>query len=201
MKNLIFLIILILFGDFSYSQIPANLIKVEEDLSIQVLNEINEYRKKNGLSELKLDFNLTQACIHHCEYLSVYDIGDHFETKADSSHLIESIVCPLDRAERFSVKRGNTLSENCVNIGAGTFNDTTFIPLVKKWKADAKKGIVDSKFSATMILQKWIESPGHNANLLYKEGTSAGVYQKIFINKSGKIKIVSTFLVSNPSIN
>lgn len=201
MKKLSICIFLSLIGFTSYSQIPKNLLETADECSIQLLNQINKYRKEKGLSELRLDTNLTRACLHHCEYLSVYDEGGHFETTRDSSHLIKSIVAPLDRSERFNVRRGNTLSENCVNIGAAIFKDSTFSPLVKIWKENAKKGIIDSKFSAKMVLQKWIESPDHNLNLLYREGTVAGVYQKVFINRAGKIKIVSTFLVSNPSID
>jgi hypothetical protein len=200
MKYIIIYLFLIIFR-ISYTQIPINLIYTEEDCSIILLDKINEYRVKNGLNKLELDTTLTKACKHHCEYMSVYDIASHFETNSDSSHLIESISFPLDRVERFGENPGNMLKENCLNIGPMIFKDTSFNYLTRKWKSNISMNIIDTDISSGCVLQKWIESVDHNLTLLEKQATAAGIYQKIYINKSGKYKVVSALMITNKILN
>jgi uncharacterized protein YkwD len=196
MKSLI-LFLLTLVVTISHAQIPANLITNKADLSIQLLDQINEYRNKNGLTSLILDSNLTKACIHHCEYLSVYDEGAHIETNRDSSHLIENLVSPESRIKRFNADVGNRVAENCLNIGPMVFKEAKHQISGDQWIQNIKAGKIDPSLSALCVLNYWIESPGHNSTLLKKEATVCGVYQKVYVNRHGKYRIVSTLLITN----
>ena len=199
MKKSIVLTFLLLIEFTSYSQIPTNLIEAFDESSIQLLNQINKYRKENGLTELRLDTNLTRACIHHCEYLSVYNEGGHFETTRDSIHLIENIVSPESRAARFGAKlgAGGLIAENCLNAGPMIFKDPAKQKVGDLWIKNIKGGIVDPTLAAQCVLNYWIESPGHNSKLLKKEATFCGVYQKVYVNKNGRYRISSTLLLTN----
>jgi hypothetical protein len=199
MKKSIVLTFLLLIGFTSYSQIPTNLIKTTDESTVQLLNQINQYRKENGLTELRLDTNLTRACIHHCEYLSVYDEGGHFEKNYDSLHLIENLVSPETRVKKFGGKLGSggMIAENCLNAGPMVFKDPAKQKTGDLWIKNTKDRIVDSKLAALCVLNYWIESPGHNSKLLDKDATVCGVYQKVYINKNGRYRISSTLLLTN----
>lgn len=197
MKPTIFVFLLI--SIIGFSQIPKNILIGDSEYSLALLDQINEYRQKNGLSPLKLDSNMTRACEYHCEYLSVYDEGGHLETTRDSIHLIENIVSPESRAERFRVKlgAGGMVAENCLNAGPMVFKDPEKQKVGDLWVKNIGSGIVDSKLAAQCVLNYWIESPGHNLKLLKKEATFCGVYQKVYINKNGRYRISSTLLLTN----
>lgn len=197
MKPTVFIFLLI--TAIGFSQIPKNLLIGELEYSQILLDVINEYRQKNGLSPLKLDGTMTRACEYHCGYLSVYDEGGHLETTRDSIHLIENIVSPQSRAERFGVKlgAGGMLAENCLNAGPMIFKDPEKQRIGDIWIKNIKDGIIDPKLAAQCVLNYWIESPGHNSKLLKKEATFCGVYQKVYVNSNGRYRITSTLLLTN----
>ncbi|CAB4175614.1 SCP_bacterial domain containing protein [uncultured Caudovirales phage] len=190
---------LLLISTITFSQVPKNLLTTETEFSTLLLDVINNYRQENGLLPLKLDSNMTSACEHHCEYLSIYDEGGHFETTRDSIHLIENIVSPESRAERFGAKlgAGGMIAENCLNAGPMIFKDPAKQKVGDLWIKNIKDGVVDPKLAAQCVLNYWIESPGHNSKLLKKEATFCGVYQKVYINKNGRYRISSTLLLTN----
>jgi uncharacterized protein YkwD len=190
---------LLLISTITFSQVPKNLLTTEAEFSTLLLDAINEYRQKNGLNPLKLDSKATRACEHHCEYLSIYDEGGHFERNYDSLHLIENLVSPETRVERFGVKlgAGGMIAENCLNAGPMVFKDPTKQKVGDLWLKNIGSKIVDPKLAAQCVLNYWIESPGHNSKLLKKEATFCGVYQKVYVNKNGRYRISSTLLLTN----
>jgi len=193
------LLIFSLISTLGFSQMSNNLLKNEADYSKVLLDLINQYRKENGLNPLTLDSNATRACKHHCEYLSIYDEGGHFERNYDSLHLIENLVSPESRVKRFEVKlgAGGMIAENCLNAGPMIFKDPAKQKVGDLWIQNTKSGIVDPKLAAQCVLNYWIESPGHNSKLLDKDATFCGVYQKVYINKNGRYRISSTLLLTN----
>ena len=193
----ILIMILFLITNMVYSQIPKNLLESDTDCSSYLLDLINDYRKTKNLNPLKIDTSLNKACIHHCDYMSVYDNSTHIENNRDSSNIIESIPYPLERIEFYGGSRGNSVSENCLNIGPMIFNDSINKKLSELWKSNISKNIIDPKIAARCVLNKWIESSYHNLVLLDKEATFSGVYQKVYINKYGKYRITSNLLITN----
>lgn len=193
------LLIFTFISTLGFSQIPNNLLKNEVEYSKVLLDLINEYRKENGLNPLKLDSNMINACEHHCDYLSIYDEGDHFERNFDSTHLIKNLVSPETRVEKFNIKlgAGGMIAENCLNAGPMIFKDPAKQKIGDLWVKNIEIGIVDSKLAAQCVLNYWIESPGHNSKLLKKEATFCGAYQKVYINKNGRYRISSTLLLTN----
>lgn len=192
-----FIILFLFVSTNVYSQIPNNIIESDYECSLYLLDLINDYRKKNNLDPLKIDTSLTKGCIHHCDYSSLYDSGAHIEDKRDSLHLIENLVSPESRIKKFGAEVGGLVAENCVNIGPMVFKDSIHQKYGDMWVEKIKKGEIDYKLSAICILNYWIESPGHNRNLLKKEATFCGIYQKIYVNKKGRYRIASTFLITN----
>jgi len=195
--RIISIIYTLLLSITTFSQIPDNLLVSDKETSEYLLSLINEYREKNGLGQLKIDTSLTRGCIHHCDYSSLYDSGGHIEDKRDSSHLIENLVSPESRIKKFGAKVGGMIAENCVNIGPMVFKDSTHQKYGDIWVDKIKNNQIDPKIAAVCVLNYWIESPGHNKNLLKKEATFCGIYQKIYINKKGRYRIASTFLITN----
>ena len=195
----IIILSLLFFTNTIYAQIPNNVLSSEEEGSDYLLSLINDYRKKNNLNPLIMDTNLTKGCVHHCDYLSIYDISSHIENNMDSSHLIEILVSPESRIKKYEGKVGGMIAENCVNIGPMVFKDSLHQKYGDIWVDKIKRNEIDYKIAALCVLNYWIESPGHNKNLLKKEATFCGIYQKIYINKKGRYRIASTFLITKRS--
>lgn len=189
MKKLI-IILTVLLSFNSYSQIKPNILEEYETQVDYLFNSINDYREANGLNRLVLDSGLVNACEMHSIYMSFYNCAGHYQFKQDSIHLMKTISFFRDRALHYKGKIGPWLAENSCNLN--------FI-YEKPWG----KGIIYDLNNITYVdysfnvLGAWKWSKYHNKTLLNPKGKLAGVYQYAYIDKSGRPRVASTFLITN----
>lgn len=109
-----------------------------QTLSKTLMNEINNYRVKNGLSKLVYDEKMFSYAKSYSDTMILTNTYQHSD---------------LNGGE-YSLENINLLK----TVG-------TFLVLDEKWV----------KSIPSLILDGWIKSPGHNANLLSKDVTKVGI--------------------------
>ena len=183
-------ILFTLFSLTCFSQINSNILDTRESQVLHLFNSINEYRESKGLNPLELDTCLVNACEMHCIYMSFYDCAGHYQRRQDSIHLMKNISFFRDRALHYKGKIGPWLAENSCNL---------YFTYEQPWGKGIKYDLnnltyVDYSFN---VLGAWKWSKYHNKTLLNPKGKSAGVYQYVYIDESGKPRVASTFLITN----
>jgi len=206
MKKVAILFLALVIYSISFSQIiTENLFTTDSSQSVYLFQIINEYRKSNGLSALELDTSISIACIHHTEFISIYDLSGHDETipfgVKDIGFL--RIPHPLDRIKYFNIKMNGGMGENCLNITGcrQNFESSPNPEEALKWSALWKKSISDgklnSKAAAYCIFYAWKYSPGHNRLMLDPDMKKGSVYMKGYDKKDGSsINLCATLLVT-----
>jgi len=122
--------------------------------------KINEYRLKNGRKAIVWCEDAYRAAYHHSYYLSDPNVEiTHYE-KQDVAD-IDEINSPGDRIGDVLNSPGVFCVENVVTISASDWW------LYKRKDLDGKK-IDGIKTTSDCILNRWVESSGHNTNLLDK---------------------------------
>jgi uncharacterized protein YkwD len=111
----------------------------------EVLRLVNVERKKKRLSPLSLDENLTRAARYHAQDMAEDDYFDHNSQDRKNGKLVK--VCgTFDRARKFAPSFGYRAE----NISAGDV-------------------------SPKDVMNSWMRSPGHKANILNKNYTHIGI--------------------------
>jgi len=111
---------------------------------IELINLINQYRKKNGLESLEVNSSLMYASRYHAADMANEDYFEH-STHNRIGNRLQRGLSTFKRIKQFYDGFANT--ENC---GAGYS-------------------------SPEAVFNGWVNSPGHNANLLNKSATHIGV--------------------------
>jgi hypothetical protein len=203
MKQLILIIGLMISTKGLTQVITENLFKGDSSITLYLFQIINDYRKSNGIAQLKLDNAATRSCIHHTEFASTYDLSSHDESVPGSKKDLGllSISHPLDRINHFGIKMNGGMGENCLNITGcrQNFEGKPNSEDALKWSAVWKKSIADGKLNpkaaAYCIFYGWKYSPGHNRLMLDPQMKKASVYMKGYDKKDGTpIRLCSTFL-------
>ena len=191
MKNLIIILTLLLSFN-SYSQVKPNLLDNYEEQVSYLFNSINDYREANGLNRLALDSGLVKACEMHSIYMSFYNCAGHYQTKQDSMHLLKNIPFFRDRAIHHGGDIGNWLAENSTNVAMN-------LPWKFPWGDGIEYSLDDLSYAdyAFNVINAWKWSRYHNETLLNPKGTSAGVYQYLYVDSSGITRVASAFLITN----
>ncbi len=189
MRHLI-IILLFLFSNIGYSQIESNILIGENEQSTYLLGIINDYREQSGLNRLVLDTNLSNACESHSIYMSFYNCAGHSQNRIDSIHLMKNISFFRDRAISHGGKVGNWIAENSTNI-------SMLSPETLPWGNKIKNDTLTYKEYSYNVLSAWIYSSEHNKTLLNKKGITAGVYQYVYYDSNNKLRVASTFLITN----
>ena len=153
MKNLIFALFVfvsqVLFSQVTYKENDpfAKITKKSVDLvnatdykslSMDLMNQINDYRVKNGLSKLTYDEKMFSYAKSYSDTMVMTNTYQHSDLNG-GEYLLENI---------------NLLK----TAGSALVLDETWVKTIP-----------------SVILQAWVTSPGHNANLLNKEATKVGI--------------------------
>ena len=97
-----------------------------------------------------------------------------------------------DRAIHYGGHIGNWIAENSTNV-----------PMDRSWQLpwgdNIKRNLDGFDYTdyAFNVLGAWKWSGCHNKTLLNCKGKSAGLYQYVYLNKSGTTRVASTFLITN----
>jgi hypothetical protein len=223
MKNTLTILILLV-STIVFSQIPGNKLDTTTNY---LFNAINDVRLEYGLDPLYLDSSINKACTHHSKYMSVYypaseDGYSHTESLNDSSHIIEQIIWPEDRLDRFNtrttrcaenlvirhahnynlelhqiieslVKSGNTVTDiKRLLVNLNKFNSSVH-DKDRKWEYTN----IDSKAAADWLVWQWMVSPSHRKSILSKWGKSCGAHQILYIDNTGLPQLVGTYMVTD----
>lgn len=205
MKNLFLSLVLLIAVNGSAQTITKNLFKEDSAVTFYLFELINSYRAANHVPKLLLDTVITPACVHHTEFISVYDLSGHDEfipaNKQDIGQL--TISHPLDRINYFKIKMNGGMGENCLNITGcrQNFEDKPNPSDALKWSEIWKKSITDgklnSKAAAYCIFYAWKYSPGHNRLMLDPDMKKGSVYMKAYNKNDGSpINLCATLLVT-----
>ncbi len=129
-----------------------------------LFDKINEYRVSKKVSPLKWNISIYKAAEHHTKYIEITGHFSHYEDSIVTG--FNSLLTHHDRL-RFYMDSDNYTT--CENIARN--------PSIKSIKS---KDDVDYELIAITILKQWINSPGHNKNLLNKNSEIGAVYISIF---------------------
>jgi uncharacterized protein YkwD len=151
MKNLIATLILTIVTLVGFSQSQKEVITLSS-VEKETFKKINEYRVKNGRKAIVWCEKAYDAAYHHSYYLSDVNIElSHYETQDVPN--VNEINSPGDRIAIILNSPSAYCVENTVTISASDwwFN---------------RKGVNTVSTMADAILESWVESKGHNENML-----------------------------------
>jgi uncharacterized protein YkwD len=138
-------------------------------LDYKVFEKINEYRVENGVRELKWDDKTYMAAKHHTDYMVKNKILSHREDNETPSFITRLLL--------YLQHDFTTGGENVLRVSV---NDT--------------ENSID--IIATIIVNAWKTSKGHNRMMLSKVNTTGSVSCGNGFKNGGKLNMVySTFLV------
>jgi uncharacterized protein YkwD len=113
---------------------------------LEMIDMINNLRKKKGLKTLKYDQKLTQAARYHAADMAIENYFEH-HTHNLKDNMLQDELGTFERIGKFYKGIGYPNSENC---------------------AAGNTGVKDT------FLQ-WLHSPGHYANMLNSSSTHIGI--------------------------
>ena len=123
-----------------------------ERIAFEIHNEVNEVRKLYGLNTLSWNSKIADIATKHSKDMSVRNYLDHISPEGN------------DVADRF--KQGNFVCDRKLSDG----------DILKGGENLAEVSYPDDVTGIGMrIVQSWMDSPTHRANLLFKEYATEGI--------------------------